>query len=77
MKRRNYSGLGQRHISFRVFGLCHMGARTQVGEYVRLAWDCVNTAITALAAEERLLKVGSDDREHSIDWAVEKIEKTN
>jgi hypothetical protein len=30
-------------ISFRVFGLCHKDARTQVGEYVRLAWDCVNT----------------------------------
>ena len=34
-------------ISFRVFGLCHKDARTQVGEYVRLAWDCVNTDITA------------------------------
>jgi hypothetical protein len=64
-------------ISFRVFGLCHKDARTQVGEYVRLAWDCVNTDITAAAAEARLLKVGSDDREHSIDWAVENIKKTN
>ena len=38
-------------ISFRVFGLCHKDARTQVGEYVRLAWDCVNTNITN--AEEK------------------------
>ncbi len=64
-------------ISFRVFGLCHKDARTQVGEYVRLAWDCVNTDITAAAAEARLLKIGSDDREHGIDWAVENIKKTN
>ena len=64
-------------ISFRVFGLCGKDARTQVGEYVRLAWDCVNTDITATTAEERLLKIGSDDREHSIDWAVENIRKTN
>jgi Protein of unknown function DUF262/Protein of unknown function (DUF1524) len=64
-------------ISFRVFGLCHKDARTQVGEYVRLAWDCVNTDITAADAQERLLKIGSDDREHSIDWAVENIKKTN
>ncbi len=28
-------------ISFRVFGLCRKDARTQVGEYVRLAWDCL------------------------------------
>jgi Protein of unknown function DUF262/Protein of unknown function (DUF1524) len=64
-------------ISFRVFGLCHKDARTQVGEYVRLAWDCVNTEINATAAEGRLLKIGSDDREHSIDWAVENIKRTN
>jgi len=64
-------------ISFRVFGLCHKDARTQVGEYVRLAWDCVNTNITAADAEARLLKIGSDDREHGIDWAVENIKKTN
>jgi Protein of unknown function (DUF1524) len=64
-------------ISFRVFGLCRKDARTQVGEYVRLAWDCVNTNITATTAETRLLKIGSDDREHSIDWAVENIRKTN
>jgi hypothetical protein len=64
-------------ISFRVFGLCRKDARTQVGEYVRLAWDCVNTDITAAEAEARLLKVGSDDREHGIDWAVENIKKTN
>jgi hypothetical protein len=64
-------------ISFRVFGLCHKDARTQVGEYVRLAWDCVNTNITAATAEGRLLRIGSDDREHSIDWAVETIKKTN
>lgn len=64
-------------ISFRVFGLCHKDARTQVGEYVRLAWDCVNAEITAAVVETRLLKIGSDDREHSIDWAVENIKKTN
>jgi hypothetical protein len=64
-------------ISFRVFGLCHKDARTQVGEYVRLAWDCVNTDLPAATAEGRLLRIGSDDREHSIDWAVENIKKTN
>jgi hypothetical protein len=64
-------------ISFRVFGLCRKDARTQIGEYVRLAWDCVNINIMAEVAEGRLLKIGSDDREHSIDWAVESIRKTN
>jgi len=64
-------------ISFRVFGLCHKDARTQVGEYVRLAWDCLNEEVRAQDAERRLLKIGSDDREHSIDWAIENIRKTN
>lgn len=64
-------------ISFRVFGLCRKDARTQIGEYVRLAWDCVNTDIMAATAEARLLKIGSDDREHSISWAVESIRKSN
>jgi Protein of unknown function (DUF1524) len=64
-------------ISFRVFGLCRKDARTQVGEYVRLAWDCLNVETSALEVERRLLKIGSDDREHSIDWAIESIKKTN
>jgi hypothetical protein len=64
-------------ISFRVFGLCRKDARTQVGEYVRLAWDCLNRNILAGEVEERLLKIGSDDREHSIDWAVETVKNTN
>jgi hypothetical protein len=64
-------------ISFRVFGLCRKDARTQVGEYVRLAWDCLNGQIPTGEVEARLLKIGSDDREHSIDWAVENIKNTN
>jgi hypothetical protein len=64
-------------ISFRVFGLCRKDARTQVGEYVRLAWDCLNTNLSEQIAEQRLLKIGSEDREHSIDWAVESISNTN
>ena len=64
-------------ISFRVFGLCRKDARTQVGEYVRLAWDCLNQSISADEVCQRLLKIGSDDREHSIDWAVESIKNTN
>jgi hypothetical protein len=64
-------------ISFRVFGLCRKDARTQVGEYVRLAWDCLNGKIPAAEVEDRLLKIGSDDREHSIEWAVESIKNTN
>jgi Protein of unknown function DUF262/Protein of unknown function (DUF1524) len=64
-------------ISFRVFGLCRKDARTQVGEYVRLAWDCLNTKVSPDEVEQRLLKIGSDDREHSIDWAVESIKNTN
>jgi hypothetical protein len=46
-------------------------------EYVRLAWDCLNGKISHDEVEERLLKIGSDDREHSIDWAVENIKNTN
>lgn len=64
-------------ISFRVFGLCRKDARTQVGEYVRLAWDCLNTELSADEVERRLLKIGSNDREHSIDWAIESIKNTN
>jgi hypothetical protein len=64
-------------ISFRVFGLCRKDARTQVGEHVRLAWDCLNSKILPSEVESRLLKIGSDDREHSIDWAVENIKNTN
>ena len=64
-------------ISFRVFGLCRKDARTQVGEYVRLAWDCINASIDASSIESRLLSVGSEDREHSIEWAVESITNTN
>ena len=62
-------------ISFRVFGLCRKDARTQVGEYVRLAWDCINSSISAREIEVRLSTIGSDDREHSIGWAVESITK--
>jgi len=64
-------------ISFRVFGLCRKDARTQIGEYVRLAWDSLNSKISPEEVEERLLKIGSDDREHSIEWAVENIKDTN
>jgi Protein of unknown function (DUF1524)/Protein of unknown function DUF262 len=64
-------------ISFRVFGLCRKDARTQVGEYVRLAWECANNEITHHEVEDRLLKIGSGDREHSIDWAIENIKDTN
>ena len=64
-------------ISFRVFGLCRKDARTQVGEYVRLAWDCLNSKTPAGEVDTRLSKIGSDDREHGIDWAVETIKHTN
>lgn len=64
-------------ISFRVFGLCRKDARTQVGEYVRLAWDCLNKEISSSVIEMRLSKIGSDGREHSIDWAIENIKDAN
>ena len=62
-------------ISFRVFGLCRKDARTQVGGYVRLAWDCIRSSISATDIEARLLTIGSE--EHSIDWAIESIRNTN
>jgi len=52
------------------------GSNDQVGEYVRLAWD-LNKTISVGEIETRLLKIGGDDREHSIDWAVETITNTN
>jgi hypothetical protein len=64
-------------ISFRVFGLCRKDARTQVGEYVRLSWDCLNGGISADEVGQRLSQIGSSDREHSIEWAVESIKKSN
>jgi hypothetical protein len=44
---------------------------------VRLSWDCLNGKISSAEVEHRLLKIGSDDREHSIDWAIENIKNTN
>jgi hypothetical protein len=64
-------------ISFRIFGLCRKDARTLVGEYVRLSWDCVNGSISSEEIKQRLVEVGSDDREHGISWAVENIRNTN
>src|SRR5262249_48477395 len=64
-------------ISFRVFGLCGKDARTQVGGYMRLSWDCLNRNVSAAQIERRLLEVGSEEKEHSIDWALEHIKNSN
>lgn len=64
-------------ISFRVFGLCRKDARTQVGAYVRLAWQCYNQNISVDQVEKSLTEIGSDEREHSIQWAIEHIRNTN
>jgi hypothetical protein len=37
----------------------------------------LNEDISADQVQQRLLQMGSDDREHSIDWAVESITNTN
>jgi hypothetical protein len=64
-------------ISFRVFGLCRRDARTQVGGYVRLAWDCLNKKVSADHIVKSLEEVASEEKEHSIDWAIENIRDTN
>ena len=64
-------------VSFRVFGLCDKDARTKVGSYVKLAWDCINSKLERAAVCERLKRLTEGDDELSLTWAVEHIRKTN
>ena len=64
-------------VSFRVFGLCRKDARTQVGGYVRLAWDCQHEKLSSDQIRQRLIDVGSEGNQHSIERAVEHIEQSN
>ena len=47
------------NVSFRVYGLHNKDARTGVGDYVRLAWDVVNSGISEKDTRTRLLEIGS------------------
>ena len=47
------------NVSFRVYGLYDKDARTGVGDYIRLAWDVVNSGISEKDTRTRLLEIGS------------------
>jgi len=58
-------------VSFRIFGLCRKDARSKVGDYVRLAWEISANEADVGEIREELDRIGSDDEEHGIEWAVE------
>ena len=47
-------------VSFRIYGLYDKDARTGVGDYVRLAWDVINSNVSERDIRTRLLDIGSD-----------------
>lgn len=63
--------------SFRVFGLCRKDKRTAVGDYVRLAWDVVNTDGFSLEMLRERIGRMSKGKEHSVDWAVAHLQNEN
>ncbi|ABC30288.1 uncharacterized conserved protein [Hahella chejuensis KCTC 2396] len=63
--------------SFRVYGLCAKDARTAIGDYVRLAWDVLNTPrITSEEVKQRLDRF-SEGKEHDINEAIRQLQNEN
>ena len=61
-------------VSFRIYGMYRKDARTKVGDYVRLAWECMNTGLDAEDLSDELGALGSD---HPIGSAVEALRNVN
>ena len=57
-------------VSFRIYGIHDMDARTRVGDYCRLAWDVVNGRVAAQETKVRIQQIGTD---FSISDGVEKL----
>ena len=64
-------------VSFRIFGLCRKDARSMVGHYSRLAWNIVNEELGPEKVLQSLQEIGSEEHEHNIDWASERIRDSN
>lgn len=47
-------------VSFRIYGLGDMDARTKVGDYTRLAWSIINEKLSASDILDRLSELGRD-----------------
>lgn len=61
-------------VSFRIYGLHDRDARKSVGDYVRLAWEVVNTNISARSVRTKLLEIGSD---YPVLAAIKGLRKNN
>lgn len=71
--RRSLLGRWER-VSFRIFGLLAHDARTQVGNYVRLAWRIVNEGISAEKIDAEIVQLGS---KYSIEDATRALADAN
>lgn len=47
-------------VSFRIYGLSGMDARTKVGDYTRLAWSIINEKLWSADVLRRLSEIGKD-----------------
>jgi hypothetical protein len=61
-------------VSFRIYGLGAMDARTKVGDYTRLAWAIVNNHLSAAQVLEELTTLGSD---YPISAVIEQFDPSN
>ena len=61
-------------VSFRIYGMCGYDARTKVGEYVRLAWEIINSELTPSAIGEAIGAIGED---YPIAKAVDALRNEN
>jgi hypothetical protein len=61
-------------VSFRIYGLGAMDARTKVGEYTRLAWAIINDHLSAAQVLDELTVLGSD---YPISAVIEQFDASN
>ena len=61
-------------VSFRIYGMLGYDTRTRVGDYVRLAWQVTNEALTVKEIDAAIQEIGS---EFPIEDAVKALRKSN
>ena len=61
-------------VSFRIYGMCGYDARTQVGNYVRLAWKITHENISVKEIHSEITLIG---KKFPIDSAVGALRNTN
>ena len=78
---RGFSGKDQNEIlgrwervTFRIYGLNNLDARTKVGEYTRLAWSITNEQLSATEILRRLSGIGKD---HPIADVIDEFDPSN